>query len=294
MKEVVVLSGKGGVGKSSVAASLGTLLSKKRRMVLVDCDVDAPNLALIFGAKADTSLDVFSSEKAFIDYERCSECFTCVQTCRFHAIVEAEKPVVVPFYCEGCGACAIACPEDAIEIRPVANGKIDISKSNGTSIVTGALKIGESGSGNLVFKVRKEARKKAEENGVEMILIDGPPGIGCPVIASVSGTDYVIAVTEPTPAALNDLKRVLEVVKHFKIPAGVVINKAGLNDAVSKKIKDFARSAGLSILAEMPYDLSIPKSLVQARPVVEIYPDSEVSLEIKRLAEKFEGVLERI
>lgn len=292
MKEMVVLSGKGGVGKSTITASLGAILSEEYRVVMADTDVDAPNLALFFPATPDKSRDIQASEKAFIDYEKCSGCLKCVNACRFSSMINFEdKPFVVPFSCEGCGACVIVCPEDAIEIKAVRNGKINVFDTDKTMIVSGELDIGESSSGRLVDEVKMSATNEADRINADFLLTDGPPGIGCPVIASIKGSDYIIAVTEPTPAALSDLKRLLEVVGYFKIPTGIVINKSDMHRKSRQAIRDFAAGRGMPVLAEMPYDMSIPKAMARALPVVKAYPESPASKAIYELADKMKGII---
>jgi MinD superfamily P-loop ATPase len=294
MKEIVIVSGKGGVGKSAISASLGALLMDTHTAVFADADVDAPNLALFFDAKQRTSRDIRASEKAFIDYAKCTGCLACAEACSFSSIaVSGSAPVIIPYSCEGCGACAIVCPAGAIEIKSVVNGRIRVSEADGTVIVTGELVIGESSSGRLVDEVKKAARKEAERLKAALIITDGPPGIGCPVIAAVKGSDYVIAATEPTPAAARDLRRLLEVIKHFKTPCGVVINKADLHTASRDAIREFAGMNGLAILAEIPYDRSVPEAIAAAKPVVIAYPDAPSSAVLRELTDRLkEGVID--
>jgi MinD superfamily P-loop ATPase len=240
MKEIVILSGKGGVGKSVLTAALGWQLAGKARVALADTDVDAPNLHLTLGAQLQSGHEIKASEKALIDYGKCSACLQCQETCKFSAIIGNEKPLVLPYSCEGCGACAIACPEQAITIASVTNGRINLFSAETLIMVGGELQIGESNSGMLVDAVKEEARLKAEEIGAEILLIDGPPGIGCPVIAAVQGADFAVTVTEPTPAALHDLARVIQVIHHFQVPVGIVINRADLYAAGKKAICRYA------------------------------------------------------
>ncbi len=284
MKEVVVLSGKGGVGKSSVAASLGTLYARKYKVVLADTDVDAPNLHLVLGAKTRNSQNIAASSKAFIDYDKCIGCMMCMDVCKFSSIIGVEQPVIVHYSCEGCGACAISCPEDAIEINNVVNGRINIFDAENMLLVSGELSIGESSSGRLVDIVKKRARQEAEDFHADMILTDGPPGIGCPVIASIKGSDYVLLVTEPTPAALNDLKRIVAVTKHFKTPLDIVLNRSDIHPESNTAIKLFASDNGFSILSEIPYDKSMPMAVANAQPVVSAYPSAPSSLALGKLA----------
>ena len=294
MKEIVILSGKGGVGKSTIAASLGTILIEKYNVVLADTDVDAPNLALFFDAVLRERKDISASEKAFIDYGKCTGCQECVDVCKFSSMLSSNnRPIVIPYTCEGCGACTIVCPEGAIEIKKVVNGRVNISDREETLIVSGELDIGESSSGLIVDEVKKTAGTEAERLNADLIITDGPPGIGCPVISSIKGGDYVMAVTEPTPVALNDLKRLVEVVQYFKIPCGIVINKSDLHQKSRIEIEEFSDEHNLILLSEIPYDISVAKSIAKARPVVTAYPDASSSLAIRELADKLIDIINR-
>ena len=285
MKEVVIISGKGGVGKSAISASLGAILMKKHRVVLTDADVDAPNLDLFFTSRLRSSRDVKASEKAFINCEKCTCCLECVKACKFSAITVSDgAPVLIRYFCEGCGACSIVCPEGAIEIKEVTNGNIATFDIDNAVIVSGELMIGESSSGRLVDEVKRAAKEEGERINADLIIIDGPPGTGCPVISAIKGSDYVIAATEPTPAALSDLRRIFDVIRHFDLPSGIVINKAGLHQASEDLIRDFAKQNGVPILATVPYDMSVPEATARAMPVVEAYPDAPSSRAIGVLA----------
>lgn len=284
MKEVVILSGKGGVGKSSIAASLAVLSAHNSKVLLTDTDVDAPNLDLVLGATLRGSEEIAAASKAFIDYGRCQGCMMCQQVCRFSSIIGQKHPIIIPYSCEGCGACSIICPENAIEIKTVVNGRLNIFDTENMVLVAGELKIGEASSGRLVDLVKKRARQQAKLCQAEMIVTDGPPGIGCPVIASVKGADYVVLVTEPTPAALHDLQRVVEVVKHFRIPLGIVLNRADIHPESNRAIKQFSQDNGFPILTEIPYDQSMPLALAKAQAVVSAYPAAPAALALGQLA----------
>ena len=285
MREIVIISGKGGVGKSTVTASLGCLLAREHRLLLTDTDVDAPNLHLVLGAELRDTRDIAASEKAFIDYGLCLGCMTCVETCRFSSIVAAAEPLIMPYSCEGCGACALICPEGAIEVRAVVNGRINIFASGDLQVVGGELAIGASSSGRLVDLVKRKARQEAEAAGVEIILTDGPPGIGCPVIAALKGGDYVLLVTEPTTAALSDLQRVMEVAGHFRTPLGVVLNKADIHEESRAAFYSFVAKNNIALLGEIPYDNRVPLAIAGAQPVVAAFPDSVASRQMERLAD---------
>jgi MinD superfamily P-loop ATPase len=286
MKEIVVLSGKGGVGKSSLTASIGSLLSHKYKLVLADTDVDAPNLHIVLGADQTLKEEIKASDKAFINYDLCSGCMACVDTCQFSSIIGNDEPVMVSYSCEGCGACTITCPENAIEIKPVINGSLNYFDASNIKVVAGELDIGESSSGRLVDVVKRKARETAESYQVDLMLTDGPPGIGCPVIASLKGADYVLLVTEPTPTALHDLQRVIKVVEYFKTPIGIVINKADMHKQTQEVILQFVKENDFDLLAEIPYDRALPLALSEGKLVVTAYPDTPASLAIQSLAEK--------
>jgi len=278
VKKIAVLSGKGGTGKSSIAASLAVLLSERHSVICADCDVDASNLGLVLGLReGDYSKwkPVSTNEKAVLNPEKCNSCGKCREACYFNAIgwSPENKPVFDAFLCEGCGACKIACPEKAIKLKKINNARIGVGKTKyGFRIVTGQLEMGESGSGKVVAEVKKTAEKKGKR--AEIMVVDSAAGIGCPVIASVAGSDYVVAVTEPTPSALSDLKRALMIVAHFGIPYGIVINKHDLNPEFTLRIGEFAEAHGAEVLSKIPYDRGFVEALVNLTPVVEFKPET--------------------
>ncbi len=280
MKKITVLSGKGGVGKSSIAGSLAVLLAEKQEVVCADCDVDASNLGLVLGLKEkdfEGWKKTSTNEKAVLDEKKCNGCKKCVESCYFNAIKwnkEKNQPVFDEFSCEGCGTCEIVCPENAITLKKVQNAKIGFGKTKyGFGIVSGQLEMGESGSGKVVAEVRKLAEKKG--NGAEIMVIDAAAGIGCPVIASVVGSDFVIGVTEPTPSGLSDLKRALQMAWHFGIACGIVINKHDLNPKFTKRIEAFAKENGLEVLAKIPYEKAFVEALVNLVPIIEFKPETK-------------------
>jgi MinD superfamily P-loop ATPase len=290
LKEVAVVSGKGGVGKSSVTASLAVLLSKAGvRVTAIDSDVDAPNLSIILGADVSSFMEVSASEKASIDWTKCDGCGVCISACKADALLgtEGAPPRLIPFLCEGCGACAVVCPRSAITIRRVTNGRIGYAQTSyGFPLVSGELNMGESSSGHIVTAVKAKGRTVAHDSESDLVLVDGPPGIGCPVIASVAGADYALVVTEPTPAARNSLDRMLTVLAHFKIPASVVVNKADLDPEYARKINDHLQTKW-SIIAtqEIPSDENVPLSLSKRTPVVEFQPDCNASRALRVLSD---------
>ncbi|MBD3389472.1 P-loop NTPase [Candidatus Micrarchaeota archaeon] len=285
--KIAVLSGKGGVGKSTVSASLAKVLSERGPVVTADCDVDTPNLGILFGMDdGDFEKEwVSTGEKAVLDKEKCIGCRKCLGICVFSAISWGEgKPEFDRLACEGCGACSLACPVGAIGLEQVENGWIGDAEKGGICIATGQLKMGEAGSGDIVDLVKKRAEQICEKIGAEHTIIDSAAGIGCPVIASVAGIDYAVAVTEPTPSAFSDLERALEVVKHFKIPYGIVINKSTLDSEFSGKMKEVAAERGAEVIGEFPYDKKFLDAAVGMKPVVEIAP--EYKGEFEKILEK--------
>lgn len=264
--KLVITSGKGGVGKSMLTSVLAMLFSQIKKVVAVDCDADAPNLAIWLGGvkKWDKTIPVITSAKPEFDYRKCNGCGLCAKNCRFSAIeMVNSKPQLNPFLCEGCGACEVVCPQKAIKMKPVQNGEIQIKKTKyGFPLVSGQLFPGESGSGKVVAEIKKEA----EKFNYKVMLIDSAPGTGCPVIASLQGASFAILITEPTPSGFSDLKRVLEVVNHFKIPYGIVVNKWDINFQLSNKIKNFAKK---KFLGRISYDKKIFKAIANLTPILE-------------------------
>ena len=267
--KIVIASGKGGVGKSMVTSSLALLLSKTKKIVACDCDVDAPNLGLWLGIKDyDKKQKISTSFKAEINQKKCTKCGKCFEVCKFKAITRNDLFSINPFLCEGCGACEIVCPEKAIKLKKVKNAEIRIKKTEyGFPLISAQLYPGESGSGKIV----EELRKKTEEFDYEIMLLDAPAGIGCPVIASVRECDFAVLVTEPTPSGFSDLKRILEIVNYFKITYGIVINKWTINQKLSKKIQDWSKE---KFLGKIPYDKKVIEAIVNLRPI--IYYDKKI------------------
>jgi len=277
--KIVVASGKGGVGKSMLASSLALLFSKNKKIVACDCDVDAPNLGLWLGTTDYDKIEKIStSMKAIIDQKKCIKCGKCENTCKFRAIKKNKIFVVNPFLCEGCGACHLICPVNAIKLKSVKNGELRLKKTEyGFPLVSGQLYPGEAGSGKIV----EQLRKKAENFAHDVMILDSAAGIGCPVIASIRECDYAVLITEPTPSGFSDLKRILEVVNHFKINYGIVINKWDINSKLSEKIEKWS---GKKFLGKISYDKKVIDSIVDLKPV--IFSDSKVVEEIKEIFRK--------
>ncbi len=269
MKEIVVISGKGGTGKTSIAASFACLGGED--VVVADCDVDAADMHLLMQPDFRQSEDFYSGELAVISQDRCTQCGKCEEVCRFDAIsVEDGEYRVDPLECEGCGYCARVCPEGAISNKIQLAGRLYVSGiKTGSTMVHASLGIGADNSGKLVAKVKNEARKIAGEDKHAMILVDGSPGIGCPVISSLSGADFVVLVTEPSVAGLHDLERVYDLVKKFRIRAGCIINKSDLNTDVSGRIEKFIRDENILHLANLPYHGAFTEAMVRGQTLVE-------------------------
>ncbi len=269
MKLITILSGKGGVGKSSITASLAVSFSKDKKIICADCDVDASNLSLVLGADEYAEWkDISTNEKAVFDLDKCNSCKKCFNECHFNAIDwENNKPKLKEFSCEGCGMCELVCPQNAISMKKVNNAKIGYANTKyGFEVVSAQLNPGESGSGKVVDEVKKKARERGFE--AEVMFIDSAAGVGCPVIASVAGSDYAILVTEPTPSGFSDMKKALEVIAHFKIPAGIIINKFDLNPEQTDRIEEFAKINKLDIIEKIPFDKQFAKALTEMIPII--------------------------
>lgn len=276
MREVVVLSGKGGTGKTSIVGSFAALVQKK---VLVDCDVDAADLHLILKPVTRENHEFWSGQVAFIDKEKCTRCGLCQELCRFKAIKDFR---VDPVSCEGCGFCSHICPAEAIAMRENLSGHWFISDTRYGPLVHARLGIAQENSGKLVALVRQQARLLAEKNGFHLLINDGPPGIGCPVISSLSGASLALLVTEPTLSGIHDLKRVLGVCRHFGVPALACINKYDLNEDNSGRIERFCQEQGIEVVSRLPFDNIVTEALANGMPVVE-YSKDGITQDIRML-----------
>ncbi len=285
MKQLVVISGKGGTGKTIIVASF-TVLAHNH--VIADCDVDAPNLHLLFEARLKEKEEFKGSKEAVVDEEKCIDCGRCEKACKFGAI---RGHTIDPILCEGCGVCAYVCPENAIMLREKISGYAFISETKYGPMVHARLSIAEEASGKLVALVRNKARKMAEEQGRELILIDGPPGIGCPVIASLAGVDMALIVTEPTMSGLHDLERILGLTRHFGIASLVCINKYDINEENTNQIVESCRKSGVNVISKIPYDPIVTEAMVAGKPVVE-FSDGEVSRKIGEMWNNITRALE--
>ena len=285
MKELVVLSGKGGTGKTSIVGSFASLSKSK---VLVDCDVDAADLHLILNPTARDKHEFWSGQVAFIDREKCNECGLCQELCRFDAIRDFKVDHVS---CEGCGFCSHICPVEAITMEDNLSGQWFISDTGYGPLVHARLGIAQENSGKLVAHVRQQGRKLAEKDGIDYIISDGPPGIGCPVISSLSGAGLALLVTEPTLSGIHDLERVIGVCLHFGVPVMVCINKYDLNEDNTHRIESYCLEQGLEIAGRISFDNAVTESIVRGIPVVE-YSRDNVTHEIESLWRCVENKLE--
>jgi MinD superfamily P-loop ATPase len=272
MRELVVISGKGGTGKTSLTASFAVLAD---RPVIADCDVDAADLHLVLSPRIRKRHDFRSGHEARIRRDDCKGCGTCLTHCRFDAVrMNGRSPgelrsSIDPVSCEGCGVCVRFCPEEAIDFPERLCGEWMISETRRGPMVHARLGVAAGNSGKLVSTVRREARRIAEEGNHSLVIVDGPPGIGCPVIASVTGATLVLAVTEPTVSGEHDLDRVLSLTRHFAIPAAVCVNKWDLNPEMADRIEEMGRRAGARIAGRVRYDPSVTLAQMQERAVVE-------------------------
>lgn len=279
MKELVVISGKGGTGKTSVVASFGVLA---RPCVLADCDVDAADLHLVLSPTVIRTEPFSGGSGATILPEKCTACGTCETVCRFQAVIPGSPYRIDPIACEGCGVCAHFCPEQAIDFSPEINGQWYVSETRCGPMVHARLGIAQENSGKLVSLVRSHAKRIAGEQGKALVLIDGSPGIGCPVIASITGADRVLVVTEPTLSGIHDLERVARLTRHFGVQAAVCINKWDLNETLSLRIESQATAWNLTVAGRVRYDPAVTVAMVQGKSIVE-HTDQGAAADIRRL-----------
>lgn len=276
MKELLVISGKGGTGKTSIVGALSALAGDK---IMADCDVDASNLHLLLNPVVQEQLPFYGLKKARIDPELCVKCGYCAEYCRFDAIKHFE---VEGFSCEGCGVCRLVCPEEAVKMEDHLAGHIKISETVYGPLVYAKLGIAEENSGKLVAAVRKEARQIAEKKDCRLIITDGPPGIGCPVISCLPGADMVMIVTEPTNSGIHDLDRVLRLVEHFEGKAVVCINKWDISCSNSEQIECLCLARNIPVVGRIPYDPAVYDALKAGRLYMEYdhSPAAEATLNI--------------
>ena len=271
MKQIVIISGKGGTGKTVLTASFAALAKNK---VMADCDVDAADLHLLLNPKIKERYEFRSGKTARIDKKLCQQCGKCIVACRFDAI--REDFVVDPISCEGCCLCSYICPADAIKMQENLSGEWYISDTKYGPFVHAKLGIAEENSGKLVTKVKQTAKEIAKRNNLDYIIVDGPPGIGCPVIASLSDADLALIVTEPTLSGMHDMQRILDVALHFKIATKVVINKYDLNEKNTKDIELICKNKNIDVVGRIPFSKKVSESIVESVPIIEYTKNSVV------------------
>jgi MinD superfamily P-loop ATPase len=274
MKQMAIISGKGGTGKTTVAAAFVELADQ---MIVADCDVEAPNLHLVLDHKVKTETEYIGNQMARINTALCTQCSRCEEVCRYDAVtqkVQQEEgrqggtvfPSIDAKRCEGCAACVYACPTQAIGLYPEATGKVFLSETNVGDFAHAELYLAADGSGKLVAEVRRLARDEARRQN-KAVLIDGSPGIGCVVISTITGCQQVLVVTEPSQSGKHDLERVLKVTGHFRIPTQVVINKWDINTEISQEIEAVCLQSGVSIIGKIPFDPMVPKAIAMGHPI---------------------------
>lgn len=286
MKELVVVSGKGGTGKTSILAAFAALAKNK---VLCDADVDAADLHLVLNPRVRENHGFQAGNCAVINRDKCTECGLCRELCRWEAVSDSFE--VDPIECEGCGVCVYFCPEDAIDFPIKICGEWYISDTRFGPMVHARLGIAEENSGKLVTLVRQEGKRLSEEKGLDLILTDGPPGIGCPVIASIGGASAVLIVTEPTVSGEHDMERVAQLSAHFKVPAMVCVNKFDLNPEKIRSIRESALEKDLIFLGQIPFDPVFTKAMVQRQTIFEYNTNSEAGRAIKQIWKELGEIL---
>jgi len=290
MKEIVVLSGKGGTGKTSLTASFALLAGTSA--VIADCDVDASDMHLLLAPKAEREEMFYSGKEAVIDSDACISCNRCLEVCHFDAVeTDGTLYEINPVNCEGCSYCERVCPTDAITMKPSLAGDWYVSTiRSGAKMVHARLGIGAENSGKLVARVKNEAKDLASEESKALVLVDGSPGIGCPVVSSLSGANYIVIVTEPTVSGLHDLKRLRELIVKFRLPSGCIINKADLNTGYRDEILRYLEQEEMDILGTLPYDEKITAAMVQGKSILEEpYSDSETAELIRDIWRKIQS-----
>lgn len=286
MRELTVISGKGGTGKTSLVAAMASLAPS---VVCADCDVDAADLHLLLAPEVQERHDFEGGLTAAIDPDACCVCGSCFDLCRFGAVRRTDGLFSIdPHRCEGCGVCHDHCPTEAITLERETAGQWFISRTRVGPMVHARLGVAQENSGKLVSRVRERAREVAKEQGLDLVLVDGSPGIGCPVIASITGADQVLAVTEPTVSGLHDLERVLELAAGFKVPVSVCVNKTDLNPEMARKIIERAGEAGAPCVGEIPFDREVTSAMIAGQTLVE-HGASPAAEAVRRIWERIGG-----
>ncbi len=279
--EIAVISGKGGTGKSSISAAFATINSE---VILADCDVDAANLYLLFDPSNEEEEIYIAGHKAVIDYKKCTHCQICKDYCRFDAIsIKNNYIAISEISCDGCFLCSRICPEDAINMIPNDKSRMYSGSFRNGKMVYGRLAPGEENSGKLVNMVREKAKQVSKKTGIDTIILDGPPGIGCPVISTITGVDKVIIVTEPTISGLHDMQRAMEIVNKFNIKPSLIINKADLNPIMTHNIRKWCKENNTDVSGELDFDAEVVEAMVQGKSITEYNPENQISKTIKKI-----------
>jgi len=288
VNEIAIISGKGGTGKTTVCTALGYLADN---IVMADCDVDAPDVHIILNPSIKSETEFIASKVAVIDENLCTECGLCETSCRFHAISDFKVDLIA---CEGCGVCAHVCPEKAIEMVDRQSGMLYDSDTRIGPLAHAKLLPGEGNSGRLVTEVRKLGAKLAAEKNIQTVLIDGSPGIGCPVIATVTGIKLGVIVTEPTMSGIHDMQRASELLQKFRVKTTVIINKFDLNLENAEAIERFCKSHDIEVLAKIKFDPIMTKSMVAAQTLPEFAPEHEISKILTQVWKRIMEILSEV
>jgi MinD superfamily P-loop ATPase len=286
-RELVVISGKGGTGKTSIVASFSALAQNH---IMVDCDVDAADMHLILHPEIEETVEFYSGKQASILPDKCKKCGKCIEICKFDAI--SKDFIVDEIKCEGCGACYFNCPFNAVKFEQAKSGEWFESNTRFGKLIHATLGIAQENSGKLVSEIKNHARILAKKNNYDLIIVDGSPGIGCPVIASISGAHLVLIVTEPTMSGIHDAQRVFELTQHFKIPASMCINKYDLNLQLTKQTEDFCKEKNIPVVGKIPYSNEFTEAMIKGLSVIE-YSNSAVSEEIKNIWNKINSEVKK-
>lgn len=294
MKQLVILSGKGGTGKTSITASFAHLAyTDSVRAVLADADVDAANLELVLSPHVLENHNFMGGKVAWIDPQKCEGCGLCEQFCRFDAIrFHKDKYQVDPIACDGCAACMHQCPTNAIKMELQLAGQWFRSDSRYDPLFHAALRPAQENSGKLVTLVKQQARLLAMDEKYPLIIVDGPPGIGCPVISAVSGADMALIITEPTVAAVHDMKRALQMTRHFNIPSAVCINKSDIFQEGNAQIRAYCLEQKIEVLGQIPFDSNVTEAMVSGEPVTAYRSESPASKAINQLWQKLVNIIQ--
>jgi len=289
VRQIVILSGKGGTGKTTVTAALAHLASQEASIVLADADVDAANLELVLSPQIQEESEFAGGGVAVINAELCTACDICAEVCRFEAIIPGDEAYAVDeIGCEGCAACFYQCPVEAIEMQERLDGRWFRSQTRYGPLFHAHLFAARENSGKLVTLVKSQARLLATEKNADYLLVDGPPGIGCPVIAAISGADLTLLVTEPTVAGAHDLERIVGMARHFGVRAMVCINKYDLNPAKTEEIVSWCVERGVPVVGRIPFDQEVTRAMVQGKPITE-HSDGPVVKELRRIWDRLKA-----